>query len=329
MTPRVSVVITAHNAAGTIAECLRAVARQDGVAPGEFEIVFVDDRSTDGTLAAAGALGIDELSTVRVDDLPPAGLTSRQVALDRGIRTARAPIVCLTDADGIPDARWVAGAVAALERRQADLVAGPVVFRPEHQWLGALQTVDSAFYTAWCRMLAALGAEAGVMFGNAAFRKDAYVRVGGFSAIGHSLTEDLAFARAVKRAKLKTAYRWRAGVSVAACSTFVDLLRRSTRTSTGGVSVLFASIVIWILLLPILAIAALTTGSSWWTAAFVTRWAGAVMLNVTATAAAGGWRALWMAPLYDLATPVLGSLVIVYGLGRTRVSWGGIDYDRR
>lgn len=329
MTPHVSVVITAHNAADTIAECLSAVARQDGFAPGELEIVLVDDRSTDGTLDAAAALGLHELTTLRIDDPPPAGLTARQAALDLGIRAARAPLVCLTDADGIPDSRWVAGLTSVLEQRQADLVAGPVVFRPEYRWLGALQTVDAAFYTLWCRMLAALGAEAGVMFGNAAFRKDTYARVGGFAAIGQSLTEDLAFARAVTRARLKTKYLWRASVSVGACGTFLGLLQRSARTSTGGASALLASIVAWILLLPGLAIAALATGSPWWTAAFAVRWAGAVALNVAATIGAGGWRALWMAPLYDLATPVLGALVVVYGIGRTRVSWGGIDYERR
>src|SRR5690606_27809843 len=68
--PRYSVVVTAHNAVGSIAACLASVAGQEGVAEGEVEIVLVDDRSTDGTAEAALSAGVPVLRLLRVDHPP-------------------------------------------------------------------------------------------------------------------------------------------------------------------------------------------------------------------------------------------------------------------
>ena len=54
-TPRCSVVITAHNERAGIVDCLRSLDRQHGLAPGDLEIILVDDRSTDGTRRGGGS----------------------------------------------------------------------------------------------------------------------------------------------------------------------------------------------------------------------------------------------------------------------------------
>ncbi|MEK8171142.1 glycosyltransferase family 2 protein [Streptomyces sp. M19] len=62
----VSVVVVAHNAMPELADCL-ASALEQGLPPGELEVVVVDDGSTDGTAAALDRLARDHpgLRTVR------------------------------------------------------------------------------------------------------------------------------------------------------------------------------------------------------------------------------------------------------------------------
>ena len=50
--PPVSIVIPAYDRAGTIAAAIRSVLRQSWT---DFELIVVDDGSSDGTLAAAAA----------------------------------------------------------------------------------------------------------------------------------------------------------------------------------------------------------------------------------------------------------------------------------
>jgi len=134
--PRLSVLITAHNAAATIGPCLESIAKQVDVPAGGVEVVLVDDRSTDETSEAARAAGVDALRLIRIEHASDSNLTTRQVALGVGIRAARGEIIVITDADGIAEPDWVARMTAPIIAGEADGVAGPVHFRAEAGWLG-------------------------------------------------------------------------------------------------------------------------------------------------------------------------------------------------
>ncbi len=54
--------------------------------------------------------------------------------------------------------------------------------------------------------MSAVGVDGGVLFGAFAFRRGLYDEIGGFSKIGHSLTEDLAFARSIRRRGARVRY---------------------------------------------------------------------------------------------------------------------------
>ena len=98
--PTVSVVVTAHDAAGTIGDCLRSLAAQRGLPPGGVEILLIDDRSSDGTADAARAAGVPGLRIERIDAYDDRRLTARQVALDLGIAAARG--ACVSAPRGAP-----------------------------------------------------------------------------------------------------------------------------------------------------------------------------------------------------------------------------------
>ena len=113
--PVVSVVVPARDAAATIERTLAALAAQD--LDGAFEVVVVDDGSTDDTAAIARAAG----GRVRVLEEPRRGAAD---ARNRGVAAARAPVLAFTDADCFPSAGWLRAGLAALD--SADLVQGRV-----------------------------------------------------------------------------------------------------------------------------------------------------------------------------------------------------------
>jgi glycosyltransferase involved in cell wall biosynthesis len=87
--PPVSVVIPVLNGEGTIARAIESALSQD---PRPYEVVVVDDGSTDGTSAAAGRFG----EPVKVVTQPNAGAAA---ARNRALREAHGEFVAFLDAD--------------------------------------------------------------------------------------------------------------------------------------------------------------------------------------------------------------------------------------
>ncbi len=109
-----SVVIPARDAAPLLERALAAVALQQISLP--YEVVVVDDASTDGTRECAERAGA---RLVRLAS--PSGPAR---ARNAGVAAASAPLLAFTDADCEPTPTWLAHGVAALE--QADVVQGAV-----------------------------------------------------------------------------------------------------------------------------------------------------------------------------------------------------------
>ena len=94
--PRVSVVVCAYNAAGTIEDCLTSI---EGLAYPDYEIILVNDGSLDRTSEIARAH-----PRVRVIDTPNRGLGA---ARNLGLAEASGTVVAYTDADVRVDRDWL------------------------------------------------------------------------------------------------------------------------------------------------------------------------------------------------------------------------------
>jgi lipopolysaccharide/colanic/teichoic acid biosynthesis glycosyltransferase/glycosyltransferase involved in cell wall biosynthesis len=93
----ISVIVPAYNAEETVGECIRALVAQT-MDSSQYEIIVVDDGSTDGTAALAESSGAKVL---RQERSWPA--TARNL----GVRNARGEIICFTDADCVPYREWL------------------------------------------------------------------------------------------------------------------------------------------------------------------------------------------------------------------------------
>lgn len=120
--PRVSVVIPAYNCCELLKICLKCVARQT-LPREQFEILVVDDASTDNTADTAEEFARQaslNLIVIRRDQNAGPG-----AARNSGIVKARAQVIALLDADTEPDDRWLEEGLAAIA--DYDLVEGHTV----------------------------------------------------------------------------------------------------------------------------------------------------------------------------------------------------------
>ena len=116
--PVVSVIVPAHDAAATLGRTLAALTAQRF--DGGFEIVVVDDASSDATAAVAERAGAHVVRQAR--------RAGPAAARNAGVAVARGELLAFTDADCEPAPSWLATGVAGLG--DADLVTGPIAPAP-------------------------------------------------------------------------------------------------------------------------------------------------------------------------------------------------------
>ena len=97
---KLSVIIPAYNAERTIQACLNALKAQQGIERNDFEIIVVDDGSTDST----AALCEKEEAVCLIRQAGPKGAGASR---NNGLQTAQGHLICFTDADCEPTPDWL------------------------------------------------------------------------------------------------------------------------------------------------------------------------------------------------------------------------------
>jgi dolichol-phosphate mannosyltransferase len=124
--PAVTVVIPVRNEAGNIAPLVSEI--ENALRGRAFEVVYVNDGSTDGTDAEIRRLQVER---PWLRQLRHAQSCGQSAALRTGIAAARAPVVATLDGDGQNDPAFLPKLIDALERGapKVGLIAGQRVGR--------------------------------------------------------------------------------------------------------------------------------------------------------------------------------------------------------
>ncbi|MEU2158791.1 glycosyltransferase [Streptomyces sp. NPDC019396] len=214
--PSVAIVVPARDEAAVLPESLPSLLRQSY--PGEAEVILVDDGSTDGTGALAhelseryGGLPL----TVASPGEPEHGWTGKLWALRHGIALARAgdpEYLLLTDADIAHEPDSLSDLVAAAHAHGIDLVSQMARLRVATLWERLVVPAFVYFFAQlypfrWINRGAGDGkADGGRALATAAaggcvlLRTSTAVRAGIPWSVRQSLIDDVAVARAVRRA---------------------------------------------------------------------------------------------------------------------------------
>jgi cellulose synthase/poly-beta-1,6-N-acetylglucosamine synthase-like glycosyltransferase len=203
--PSVSVVVAAMNEQEALPRLLDSLAAQSTTA---FELVLVDDRSSDATAAIMEQHRAAAPYPVRVvrNRRPPVDCTGKQQALDLGVAASGGELLFFTDADCMVPPTWVERLAAYFARdpdRSVGVVFGQVAVgsaAPERGgFLERYQGFEQPLVHQYSTGSAGLGMPTGCFGNNLALRSPVLARIGGFRSLGYTLTEDAALIGAASR----------------------------------------------------------------------------------------------------------------------------------
>ncbi len=187
----VSVVIAVRNEEKNIPFLIEDLAAQS--LPGhEFEVIIVDDRSEDDTVAVAkkSLISHENLNGRVIENRERKNTAPKKAALLAGIDAAKGGIIAMTDGDCRMGREWLETMRAPFGHDSVLFVSGPVVIHEKKGIFSWVQSLEFASLMGSGAALIALGYPLMCNGANLAFRKKAFSGVGGYEDVAHHATGD-------------------------------------------------------------------------------------------------------------------------------------------
>jgi glycosyltransferase involved in cell wall biosynthesis len=209
--PFISIVVPARDEERKVGEATRSKCLQDDAA---FEVVVVDDRSSDGTREILRGLEREFSATLRVVDgvEPPPDWLGKPYALDEGARASKATRpgewLVFSDADVVFAPDLLARALAHAERHRLDFLT--LLPQMEAHGFGERLMVPTIPAAAFCYLPGWLmNVPSARSFGGGGgvfnlIRRDLFDRVGGHEALKASVVDDIQLGRNARKAGGRT-----------------------------------------------------------------------------------------------------------------------------
>lgn len=200
--PLVSILVPARNEQDRVLEdCIRSILAQDY---GRFEVIAVNDRSTDrtGAILATLAQSDERLRVIEGDELPP-GWLGKPYAMQQALKHARGEWILATDADMIFEPVVLRTAMERTLEAEGDALTLIPRFEtgsfwervviPTWEWVFLIFTIVYRVNDPKTDRAAAIG-------GFFLIRRTVLDRVGGYEALKDEVMEDVRLADRIKRA---------------------------------------------------------------------------------------------------------------------------------
>lgn len=131
----ISVIVCTYNRAHNIAECVAHLDRQRDLTGIQWEVLIVDNNSTDDTADVVRELQNRSTATIRYVFEPEQGLSA---ARNRGIADTDSPFLCFIDDDIRAEPQWLRAIFDGFRDRDADAVGGRILVQsssPLPDWI--------------------------------------------------------------------------------------------------------------------------------------------------------------------------------------------------
>ncbi|MGD9874079.1 MAG: glycosyltransferase family 2 protein [Kiritimatiellia bacterium] len=187
-TPSVSVIIPARNEEHNLPRLLESLNRQN---PAPFEIIVVDDHSSDRTAQIARELGAQVIPAEPL----PSGWTGKTWACHQGTQAASGGVLIFMDADTWMEEDGLARITSAWEEERGALSVVPFHFvEKPYEWFSVffnvIMAVSMNAFWAWSRR----GRSAGLYGQFLMVSKEDHLKAGGHEAVKQHILENLHLA---------------------------------------------------------------------------------------------------------------------------------------
>jgi chlorobactene glucosyltransferase len=345
--PKVSVLVAAKDEEENIEACLKSLLNQ---AYPSFEIIAINDRSTDQTLPLLRELekqARGRLRIVNIDSLPD-GWFGKNNAMWQGARLATGEYLCMIDADcRQTSSKMLSTAVQHARAYHTDLLSIFPRLESRTWWERLLQPVCAGLLFAWFPTNKVNKRRKNVAYANGQFmlmRRSAYDQIGGHQRVRTQVNEDIHLARLIKEHNLRLRVVENADLTVARMyHGFGELFHGWSRIfygALGSVPKLVVSIssIVFLTLLPWISVVAAWIGcvaapagrKGPWIAAACGWGAVVILVQVAALRLYRVFRVRWWYSLgYVLAATVLLGILcnaVLKVLGLSVTTWRGTTY---
>jgi len=193
----ISIIIAARNEAKNIPSLISALINQS-YSKDNFEVIIVDDNSTDNTYKNVenATIGLDNF---RITKCETKLFKGKRGALDVGIKLAKHPYILITDADCEPEKEWV-NSFANNFKNGNDFVFGIAPYKVTKSFTNLVSRFENLRASIIVFAFAKLGLPYSATARSFGFSKNAFMNIGGYKNTTETLSgdDDLLLREAVK-----------------------------------------------------------------------------------------------------------------------------------
>jgi len=200
---KISVIIPARNEEENIGNLLSSLEKQTYPAH-LFEVIVVDDHSTDNTAAMVNGYSFAKLIRLEFDNIN----SYKKKAIETGIAAATGDLIVTTDADCIVQSNWLKTIASFKEKTNAVFIAAPVVLENESNFLQTFQALDFLVLQGITAASVQKRIHNMCNGANLAYERKVFFEVNGFTGIDHIASGDdmLLMQKIAQRFPAKVSY---------------------------------------------------------------------------------------------------------------------------
>jgi len=237
--PFISIIVPARNEEHNIQKCIFSISANT-YPKDKFEIIAVNDRSTDSTGKILEDLSL-EISNLVIKNISEVtkneNLKGKPGAIQSGFDIAKGSVVIMTDADCTVNQNWIQSIVETYNDSEVGMVAAFTNINGKNIFEN-FQAVEWVYLHTMASAGVALKAPLGCYGNNLSIRKEIFDSMGGYRKIKFSVTEDLALLQGVFKIGRKVRYlcTFDSKVDTHPCKTFSEYLSQHHRWTVGGMN---------------------------------------------------------------------------------------------